>query len=138
VVVVAHARPKLIPRGKWLQQLNPVPERIEHIEAVETVERFVRHRGEAYRRATSGKFCQATHEKGWVRLARGTKIRVDTKVNPKGSAAKPDSATSRQVIRLRLLNETEDTAVEGSCEFLLASGHGQLDMIELEDLTHMS
>jgi hypothetical protein len=50
----------------WLQQLDPIPERVVHVDPVVTFEGFVGDRIESGCRALCREIWQTPHEKGWV------------------------------------------------------------------------
>jgi hypothetical protein len=120
----------------WLQQLDPIPERVVHVDPVVTFKGFVGDRIESGCRALCREIWQTPHEKGWVRLPSRPEVRLNTQVNSNRTAPKPYAATHSEVRWLRLLDHAEDSDVEGSGDGLLARWHGQLDAIKTQELTH--
>lgn len=123
-----------VPGG--LQQLDSIAEGVEHVDPMESSERFVRDRREPRRPATGGDLGQAAHEHSWVRLARRSKVRLYPEVKPQSAAAEPHAASHGQVWRLLLLDEPEYSGIERARHLLGADRHGDLHVVESDDFTH--
>jgi hypothetical protein len=120
----------------WFQQFDPIPEGIEHVNPVETVEGLVRDGIESGCQAPGGQLRQAAHEKRRVRLPRRPKVGVNAKVDSEGTASTPHAATRSEICRLCLLNEAQNSTVEGPCRLVATRWHRELDVIKTEDLAH--
>jgi hypothetical protein len=90
------------------QELEPVAERIEEVETIESLERLIRNRFEAGGPASGSQFRQAADHERRVSLTRGTEFRFDTQVQSHGPVAEPDAATMREIRRLCLFGESQD------------------------------
>ena len=106
------------------QEFKAIPERIEHVESVETIERLVLYRSKPRVGTTSSYLSQPADQKSGMRLSGGAKVWIDAKVNPKRTAAKPDTTSRNEVCRLGFLRQSENAAVEGSSDILLTRRHG--------------
>lgn len=118
------------------QQFDSIPERIEHVYSVETVERLVNNWRESGCRTPRGELLQVTDEKRWVRLPSRPKFEVDAKMDTERTASKPHATTCGEIRWLRLLHQTQNSSVKGSRHLLLPGRHCQLDVIKAEDLAH--
>jgi hypothetical protein len=130
--------PFLNVRSTSFQELDSIPEGVEHVDAVEPFEGLVRHRGKAGRPTPRGQFRESSHQKRGMGLPCGTEIGIDTQVEPKRAAAEPRTATSREVRGLLFLGQPKDAAIEGTRRLFLTRRHRQLHVIEIDDFTHRS
>ena len=73
-----------------------------------------------------------------MRLSGRAELWVDAKVKSKRTATKPDSATLLQIYGFRLFDQAKNPRVEGSCDILLTRWHGQLNVIETDNLAHVA
>src|SRR5262245_30113931 len=91
-------------RADGLQQLDSVSERIKDVDAVESSEWFVRYGWKPGSAAPGAELLQAAHEACRMRLASGMEVTVHAEMQAEVPAAKPDSATRRQIRRFRFLD----------------------------------
>src|SRR5690349_3252079 len=73
-----------------------------------------------------------------MRLPSRMEIRLDAEVKPKPAATKPHTASLREVRGLLLFGQSEHVHVERSRFRFLASGHRELDVMEIDDFGHES
>ena len=119
-----------------LEQLDSVPEWVEHIETVESLEGRVRDWYEPSGPAVRGEFCQTVDQDGRVCLAGGPEIGVHAEMKAERPRAEPNAAARRKMRRLGLLNQAENARIEVSRDRFLPGRHCQLNVIEAKDLTH--
>ena len=79
---------------------------------------------------------QPDHEQRRVRFPGGPEIGIDPEMQPQRARAEPDTTAYRQVRWFGFLGKTQNIAVERPRLRLLPGGHGQLHVIEGENLTH--
>lgn len=123
-------------RSDWLQELDSVPERIEHVHSIEPFERLIRCRRIACGLAPLSKTTEIVYQERGMRFPGRVEVRVDAEMEAQKPGAEPHSATPYQIGRLRLFDETEDARIEGPRLGLLPSRHGQLYVIESDDFSH--
>src|SRR5579862_480047 len=70
-----------------------------------------------------------------MRLARGTKVFFDTKMNLHVTACEPASPSQCEIRRLRKLEHAEHADVEGAGALLLAARHRELHVIDRRERT---
>src|SRR4029450_12662188 len=119
-----------------LEQLQAIAKRVEHVHALESFQRLIRDHCESSRFAPSRESRQSDHEHRRVRFPGGPEIGIDPEMQPQRARAEPDTAAYRQVRWFGLLGKTQNLAVERPRLRLLPGGHGQLHVIEGENLTH--
>ncbi len=73
---------------------------------------------------------QLSDEKGGMSLFGGAEVSLDAEMDTQGAALEPCSATLDEVDGLGNFSEAEDPGIELTSESLLASGHGELNMVQ--------
>src|SRR5271155_3810833 len=69
-----------------------------------------------------------------MRLARGEEFLFDAEMHFERAALEPASAAPRQMRRLGMLPDSQDTRIEGACFSLAPGGHRKLHVIDRSDL----
>ncbi len=90
--------------------------------------------GEALLFQSSTKGGQALHAQAGMGFAGRAKIRLDAQMQPEGAASEPAAATRSQMWRFGLLLEAKNITVKAPRRTLAARRHGELDMVQAQDL----
>src|SRR6185295_19456175 len=84
--------------------------------------------------ATLDERVELLYEEGRMSLPGRPEILLDAEMQVQGPADEPDSAAFRQMLGLGDLRQTEHTAIERAGLALLPGGHGELNVVEAQDL----
>jgi hypothetical protein len=125
-------------RSTSFQKLDSIPEGVQHVDAVESFERFVRGRRKAGCQTTGCQFREASHQKRGMGLSCRTEIRIYAQVEPKSAAPEPRTPSPGEIRGLHFLGQPQDARIESARRRFLARRHRKLDVIEIDDFTHNS
>src|SRR4051794_1640226 len=113
--------------------LDAVAERIAHVGAVVTLERFVINNREPGAAARLHDCFESLDQQSRMRFGRRPEVLVDTQVDPHDVVAEPASATFRKVEGLRQLGQFQHISIEAAGQLLSACRHRELDVIDSND-----
>jgi hypothetical protein len=121
-----------------LHEFDSISERVLHVDAIESFERFIRDRRKPGSLTTGCQFREAPHQERGVGLSSGMKIRIHSEVKPKSATPEPCPASPSQIPWLRFLDQAKHAGIKRSGVVFLADGDRKLDVMKVDNFAHGS